>query len=75
MLTVRQKDIRSFRAVDITSANQERIDNIRRSSAGTLTVIATSYGVYGMNGCIAHDKRNDVYYKVTGRASALWYLM
>lgn len=74
MLKTSIKDIREFRAVDITYASQEELDDIVKKSEGKMATIAISTGVYGRNGSLYCDLKNGIFYKVCSRSTALFYL-
>ena len=71
---VTKKFIKGFNALDITSLNMKECKTLRNKEK-SFTVIAVSYGVYGMTGAIIQGYTSKKIYKITQRNSNLFYFV
>lgn len=62
------KEIKNTYAKDITRLNDKEVYSLVKKG---LETIATSYGVYGMNGWLGKDKNGNLY-KITKRTGNLF---
>lgn len=74
---MRQKDIKEYVksgfAKDITKMSFEEGKELREKTV--LETIATSYGVYGVNGALLRDRLTGELYGIVGRAGILFQLI
>ena len=68
-MNVKQKEIRKFWATEITSSNFDYVQKCQ------LYTIATSYGVYGVNGAVFYNVTDKSFYKICSRNSYLFQLL
>lgn len=64
-----QKEIREFWATEITSENFDYVQKC------WLETIATSHGVYGLNGAVFYNVNDKNFYKISVRNSYLLQLL
>lgn len=67
------KEIRNTNAIDITFLKQDELKKLCENEKG-FENIATSYGIYGMNGALLQGRKTKKLYKITARNTNLFYL-
>lgn len=68
------KEIKNTNAIDITSLKEREIKKLYEKEHG-FENIATSYGMYGMNGALLQGRKTRELYKITARNTNLFYLV
>ena len=70
MMKTTQKDIRATRAIDLTHAKWETLQEV----APHLEKIAYACGIYGINAALYRHRETGALYKVTTRSTAIFAL-
>ena len=68
-MQVTQKEIREFTAIKVTS------ENIGYLKQSTLITVATSHGIYGVNGILFFNESDGKFYKITSRNGYVFELL
>lgn len=68
------KEIKKIWAKDITNYGFEEIEKLREKEKG-FEIIATSCGVYGVNGALLQGNKSKKLYKIVCRNSTLFQLV
>ena len=68
------KEIKNIYAEDITNYGSKEIEKLRKKKKG-FEIIATSCGVYGINGALLQGNKSKKLYKIVCRNSTLFQLV
>ena len=71
MIITARKAIKEICATDITKYSFDQVNELMY--AHTLRTVATSYGVYGINGALFKDENGELY-KITERNNTLFQM-
>lgn len=71
---MRLKEIKEVYAEDITNYGFEKIQKLKEKEKG-FEIIATSCGVYGVNGALLQGNKSNKLYKIICRNSTLFQLV